>query len=47
MRPPLPPIMRPAVLPYVCMLLGAASFAVMAILTAGLKDRIDYEKRSG
>jgi drug/metabolite transporter (DMT)-like permease len=34
---------RPAALPYVWMLLGAASFAVMAIFTASLKDEVDWQ----
>ena len=34
---------RPAVLPYIWMLLGAASFAVMSILTASLKDEVDWQ----
>src|SRR6187549_3589529 len=34
---------RPAVLPYVWMLLGAASFAVMSILTVSLKDEVDWQ----
>src|SRR5262245_48984671 len=33
----------PAALPYVWMLLGAAAFAVMSVLTAGLKDQIDWQ----
>lgn len=36
-------VSRPAALPYVWMLCGAASFAVMAILTAALKDRVDWQ----
>jgi hypothetical protein len=34
---------RPAALPYVWMLLGAASFAVMACFTSALKDDIDWQ----
>lgn len=34
---------RPAALPYLWMLLGAASFAVMAILAAGLKNEVDWQ----
>jgi drug/metabolite transporter (DMT)-like permease len=34
---------RPAALPYVWMLCGSASFAVMAILAAALKDRVDWQ----
>lgn len=34
---------RPAVLPYIWMLLGAASFAVMSILTASLKNEVDWQ----
>lgn len=34
---------RPAALPYIWMLFGAASFAVMAALTAGLKDQCDWQ----
>jgi drug/metabolite transporter (DMT)-like permease len=34
---------RPAALPYIWMLLGAASFSVMAALTAGLKDQCDWQ----
>jgi drug/metabolite transporter (DMT)-like permease len=34
---------RPAALPYIWMLLGAASFSVMAILAAGLKDTVDWQ----
>jgi drug/metabolite transporter (DMT)-like permease len=34
---------RPAALPYLWMLCGAASFAVMAALTAGLKDQCDWQ----
>jgi drug/metabolite transporter (DMT)-like permease len=34
---------RPAALPYIWMLLGAASFAVMAIFTASLKDEVDWQ----
>jgi drug/metabolite transporter (DMT)-like permease len=33
----------PAALPYIWMLLGAASFAVMSILTASLKDEVDWQ----
>ena len=33
----------PAALPYIWMLLGAASFSVMAALTAGLKDQCDWQ----
>ena len=32
-----------AVLPYVWMLLGAAAFGVMSILTALLKDEVDWQ----
>lgn len=46
--PPAPPCLptgmsRPAVLPYVWMLCGAASFAVMAAMTAALKDECDWQ----
>src|SRR3954465_5810275 len=34
---------RPAALPYIWMLLGAAAFAVMSILTALLKDEVDWQ----
>jgi len=34
---------RPAALPYCWMLLGSASFAVMSILAAALKDEIDWQ----
>jgi len=34
---------RPAALPYVWMLLGAASFAVMACFTAALKNDLDWQ----
>jgi drug/metabolite transporter (DMT)-like permease len=34
---------RPAALPYLWMLAGAASFSIMSILTAGLKDRLDWQ----
>ncbi|HEX5105597.1 MAG TPA: DMT family transporter [Pirellulaceae bacterium] len=34
---------RPAALPYIWMLLGAASFSVMAALTAGLRDQCDWQ----
>ncbi len=34
---------RPDTLPYIWMLLGAASFAVMSILTAQLKDEVDWQ----
>src|SRR3954469_11990810 len=34
---------RPAALPYLWMLSGAASFSVMSILTAALKDRLDWQ----
>jgi len=34
---------RPAALPYVWMLLGAASFAVMACFTSALKDDLDWQ----
>jgi drug/metabolite transporter (DMT)-like permease len=38
------PATRPhAALPYIWMLFGAASFAVMAILTASVKDRVDWQ----
>jgi drug/metabolite transporter (DMT)-like permease len=33
----------PAVLPFIWMLLGAASFAVMSILTVSLKDEVDWQ----
>ncbi|MCU0877371.1 MAG: DMT family transporter [Pirellulaceae bacterium] len=33
----------PAALPYVWMLLGASSFAGMALLTAGLRDKCDWQ----
>jgi drug/metabolite transporter (DMT)-like permease len=32
-----------AALPYVCMLLGAASFAVMAMFTVALKEQVDWQ----
>ena len=34
---------RPAALPYLWMLSGAASFSVMSILTAALKERLDWQ----
>ena len=34
---------RQSALPYIWMLLGAASFAVMAIFTASLKDTVDWQ----
>jgi drug/metabolite transporter (DMT)-like permease len=34
---------RPAALPYLWMLAGAASFSVMSILAASLKDRLDWQ----
>src|SRR5262245_54154465 len=34
---------RSAALPYVWMLSGAASFAVMAIFTVALKERVDWQ----
>lgn len=43
MRLPTTSMFRPAALPYVWMLLGAASFAVMAIFTASLKDEVDWQ----
>ncbi|MBW8885725.1 MAG: hypothetical protein JF612_13325, partial [Planctomycetia bacterium] len=43
MRPPAKPIFRSAALPYLCMLLGAASFAVMAMFTVALKDHLDWQ----
>src|SRR6478752_2957609 len=43
MRPPAKPIFRSAALPYLCMLLGAASFAVMAMFTVALKEQVDWQ----
>src|SRR5438105_4681607 len=43
MRPPAKPMSRSAALPYVFMLLGAASFAVMAMFTVALKDDVDWQ----
>src|SRR5437763_7938649 len=43
MRPPAKPTSRSAALPYLCMLLGAASFAVMAMLTVSLKEHVDWQ----
>lgn len=43
MRPPAKPKSRSAALPYVCMLLGAASFSVMAMFTVALKERVDWQ----
>src|SRR5436309_11070235 len=43
MRPPAKPMSRSPALPYVCMLLGAASFAVMAMFTVALKDHVDWQ----
>ncbi|HZN36669.1 MAG TPA: DMT family transporter [Pirellulaceae bacterium] len=40
---PEPPAPKNPALPYVWMLLGAAAFAVMSILTARLKDRVDWQ----
>jgi drug/metabolite transporter (DMT)-like permease len=36
-------MLPPAALPYLWMLLGAAAFAVMSILTANLKDQVDWQ----
>src|SRR5436853_7290792 len=43
MRLPATPMSRSAALPYVLMLLGAASFAVMAMFTVALKDQVDWQ----
>src|ERR1043165_2790933 len=43
MRPPAKQLFRSAALPYVCMLLGAASFAVMAMFTVALKEQVDWQ----
>src|SRR4051812_28192640 len=43
MRPPAKPTSRSAALPYLCMLLGAASFAVMAMFTVALKEQVDWQ----
>jgi len=40
--PAQPAAIHPA-LPYIWMLLGAAAFAVMSILTAGLKEQVDWQ----
>ena len=40
---PPPDMSRPAALPYLWMLCGAASFAVMAAMTAALKDTCDWQ----
>jgi drug/metabolite transporter (DMT)-like permease len=43
MFPPAKPAATNPALPYIWMLLGAAAFAVMSILTAGLKDQVDWQ----
>src|SRR5438552_15686155 len=43
MRLPAKPMFRSAAFPYVCMLLGAASFAVMAMFTVALKEQVDWQ----
>src|SRR5438067_6219813 len=43
MRPSATPMFRSAALPYVLMLLGAASFAVMAMFTVALKEHVDWQ----
>ncbi|HMC12141.1 MAG TPA: DMT family transporter [Pirellulaceae bacterium] len=43
MRPPATLMFRSAALPYVLMLLGAASFAVMAMFTVALKEQVDWQ----
>jgi drug/metabolite transporter (DMT)-like permease len=43
MRPPATPMFRSAALPYLFMLLGALSFAFMAMFIVALKDAVDWQ----